>query len=109
MTTRYVYDQWGSVLRTIEYDENTDALTIKTHQDAQAIVDLNAIVRAERAGQKHGDLTPIANIPMTLWESWINQDGVNPYKMKPMELRAWMKRRLNSSDYRNLRLTEGVW
>jgi hypothetical protein len=107
--SRHIYDQFGGLLRTVEYDEADDALIIKSSQDAEAIVGLNAIVRAERRGQKYGDLTPIANIPITLWEKWVQEDGVNPYRMKPMELKAWMKRRLNSSDYRNLRLTEGVW
>ena len=80
--------------------EDTQRIFHEYVQDVAPVVDFNLDMQKDNTSFKAmGDSFSFANIPAALIQKWINEEGFNFYKA-PMED---VLKKLNSSDYKNLR------
>ena len=102
-----VEDQGGGVKKYARIDSSTGELTYRLTQDTSYIQGMCKESRDTRGNDWSGNDaigTPYACVPKSLVEQWWKEMGGNPFS------KAHIKdtnRKLNSSEYRNLRLNKG--
>ena len=81
------------------YDPDTDGFTIETQQDVTALVEANKYLHNEETGNRFGDLTRVASIPLPIYME-LKKTGVIDDQKK---FRAW----LNDPEHRFFRTRGG--
>lgn len=85
-------------------DENEGTVQVRYEQDTTALLEANKRAQAANAGTRMGDgLEKVASIPAYIIFEWITKHGINLYNPDHQD---GVKRLLNSSDYRWLKVRE---
>jgi hypothetical protein len=92
-------------LKTIfHYDEESDRIAFTYSQEVDPVLDANKASQAETFG-KRGDLWHAARIPVGIQYEWLVKHGVNLWDKNHKD---GVRRLLNSSDYRYLRVNHFI-
>jgi hypothetical protein len=83
-----------------DYDETEDKTFISYEQDVEPILDRNKAAQNEATGPM-GDMVHVASIPSSIQLKWLVEHGVDICNKDHAE---GVKRLLNSSDYRYLKV-----
>jgi hypothetical protein len=107
MGKRVLLDQWGGVMTTFEYDEQTDTSIIGTWHDPTPVIEHNKKLATHNDGfSASRELRRIASIPTGLALQWIHEAGLRPgaFFQKPQrEQNEFFRKRYMDSDYRHVR------
>ena len=83
---------------------------IQRVQDVEPIIENNKRLQAEGKGYSSSrELRRIASIPMVVVERWIQEDGVNFMALGKQEKSAYLRKKLNDSDNRAWRNSDGAF
>lgn len=85
-----------------QYDASSDTTVLSYEADAQPILDRNKALQAENTGPM-GDGVLAASIPVGVIYEWMTRYGVNLWDKNHL---PGVKRLLNSSEYRWLKVRE---
>jgi len=93
----------------LHYDEADDRFILQREGDVEAVI------KYTRARQNDGtngygetrEWRHIAEIPNLILFKWMNDDGVDVFKLKGNELSRFIKRKLNDPDWQNFRTVSG--
>lgn len=94
------------VKTTLEFDAAEGKHVLRHTQDVSSILDANKRAQADSVGQKWGDFTKVASIPMAVVLEWQQKYGINAMAPSP-EDRVRMVALLNDPDYAYLRTRGG--
>lgn len=97
------YDPALGRSKWIASGEDPDTVLVKTQFDADhtnAIIDANKAAQIDNTGRM-GDMAHAASIPTSVMYEWLTKFGVNAWNPAHMD---GVKKLLNSSDYRYLRV-----
>lgn len=78
---------------------------IKQVQECQGIVDENK--RQRNDVKRAGKFWKLGSVPNVILVSWMNEHGVNWFRMPRAERHAFLRRKLNDPDWRDLKSVEG--
>lgn len=81
-------------------DKSDGSITFERWQDCQPILEHNARLRT--MSQKSDWLRHRACIPNVIWEKWMNDDGVNLFRLPIHELDKYLERKLRDPDWQKL-------
>jgi hypothetical protein len=85
-----------------DYDDAEDLIIYKRYQDVEPVLDINKNLLTNDWSRKEW-MWHAAQIPNIFVEKWINEDGVNVMKKENW---PWLRRKLNDSEWRWLRVHE---
>ena len=103
---RRLLDHDGHVLKTFEYDATEDRGIIHSAQDCTAILDANKRDQSDPVLASDGALLfPIARIPREIFNRWCIEERKNLWALPKRELNAYIRRKLNDTDWRFLKRT----
>ena len=101
-------DRNGGVVSTFHYEEMEDRAIVKVSQDCEAIVEHNKAMQTE--DPRLGDWGKrIALIPNVVVQKWMQEDGINFLTLPKKEKGVYLRRKLNSPEYRYLRTSGGTF
>lgn len=80
------HDPETGITEFFHYDEASDGFTMHTQQDVTGLLDINKYLSNEDSGERYGDMTRVASIPLIIFAQ-LKRDGVidNPKRFK-----AWL-------------------
>jgi|APSaa5957512535_1039671.scaffolds.fasta_scaffold253589_1 hypothetical protein len=103
-------DSHSGVTTNFHYDEMTDTSTISREQDVEAILENNKALQTHNDGYSPSrEMKRVASIPMVIAEQWMKEDGLNWMNLPKHEKGMYLRKKLNSSDYRFLKTSEGTF
>ena len=102
-----ILDSDGSVVSHVSYDDMTDTTIIRHVQDVNPILENNKRLQGENPFFKSRSAKRIASIPNNVTYKWMQEDGIYWPSLPKHEKRIYLKRKLNSNEYRYLRTSEG--
>lgn len=92
----------------LHYDEVADRVIVQHTQDVEPYLDSNKALANDGKGMNADkSLKRIASIPVGVQLEWIQQDGIDFTTLPKHEMRTYLKRKLNSPEYRYLRTSSG--
>ena len=96
----------SDVLSTLFLDRNDKKIINYHEQDVEPILEHNAMLRSQPQKSDWG--RHIASVPNVIWMKWINDSGVEWWKMGSAERRAWedklMEEKLRNPDNAKFRV-----
>lgn len=101
------YDPFTATYTYHDYDHATGKTYITTEQNIQPLLDINKANYADdnRNGVKK-DWWHVARVPNTIIHKWLVEEGIDFYSSEPWHVKK-VKAKLNSNEYRYLRVSEG--
>ena len=94
------------VKTTLDFDAAEGKHILRHTQDVSSILDANKRAQADAIGQKWGDFTKVASIPMGVVLEWQQKYGINAMAPTP-EDKIRIVALLNDPDYAYLRTRGG--
>lgn len=86
------------------YDDTAQTVTIGRFQDVEPILNHNKALQNFNDGyNKSRDMRRVASIPNAIAEQWMRDDGVNWLALPKHEKTAYLRKKLNSNEWRHLR------
>ena len=107
----YRIDDVSGVITDAVYDEGTERLVVRRSQDVEPIIERNKAMANEGRKWDFGDDWGrlYARIPNIVIEQWMREDGVNVLALEGDDQGKYLRAKLNSSDYRDLKTDPGVY
>lgn len=101
------YDPLTGTYTYHDYDHATKKTYITTEQDVEQHLKLNKASYNDdnKQGVKQ-DWWHVAHVPNSVIHKWLNEEGINFYSSDPWHVKK-VKEKLNSNEYKYLRVTEG--
>ena len=97
--------KFGMTEPTITYHDQCDDIIAKVTQDVNPILEE---VKRNKEIKQDGDMRLAAQIPVALMSHWCKEDGVDYFRdYHNFDVQLKLMKRLNSVDYKNLRVWEG--
>jgi len=97
--------KFGMTEPTITYHDQGDDIIAKVTQDVNPILEE---VKRNKEIKQDGDMRLAAQIPVALMSHWCKEDGVDYFRdYHNFDVQLKLMKRLNSVDYKNLRVWEG--
>lgn len=98
------YDPLTGATETFSYDEDSDRCVIERTENVGPLLEQNKRAQNEDRGETDG-MVHVAAIPTAVIYEWLTRYGVNIWDKNHMPA---VKRLLNSSDYRYLRVNHMI-
>lgn len=94
---RHIYSANGDIVKTVETKDGKTVLG--SHQDVEPYLRQS---EAERSAGHNGftqsrTMRKIADIPLNMILTWMNEDGVNYFQLGAQEKRKWIMRKIREN------------
>ena len=91
-----------------DWDDGEKKATVETIQDVEPIIEANKREQASgKSTTRDKSFKKIASIPVIFMTQWMQQDGVNWFRLSKREQAAYLRRKLNDPQYKFLRTSGG--
>ena len=105
--TKLLVDSVDGISTVFHGIDNGRAI-VSTHQDVEPIIERNKKLANEGKGiTKDKAMKHVASIPLNVLQMWMEQDGVNIFRLHAKERAAYVKKKLRDPLWAYLRTSEG--